>query len=590
MIHEKYDNFKVIKRDIMQYIRTILLFICIYVFANAKAQLSTNEKPVSFDRESELALISRSSTPIVTTPKLDMAKIEKEDEEDKEYDMPPRFGYSHIVNYDLNNSGTWYKLPNGGKLWQLEVVCPAALSVNFCYDKFWIPEGGKFFVYSKDRKHTIGAFTSRNNKGDKVNIRGFATGLVYGDDVVLEYYQPKEVTSDAIISLKYVVHGYRYINGGQRSFGESCSYMVNVNCSEGMDWQNEKKAVALMIVDGTRWCTGALLITTDLEQKPYFLTANHCLGVMEDNHYVVHDAVTSPDLDLFSFYWNYETPGCDTITVEPPYDCTNAATVVANNSYSDFALLRLSEDPKNLSNFTPYYLGWDSSGDAGDPGVCIHHPKGDVKKISTVKDQPVSVSLGDQPIGSNSHWKVYWKQTPHGHGVTQEGSSGSPLLTAKHKVIGQLHASTCNDCMNLNGHSIYGKFNLSWTGNNNTNIYRRLNCWLDSLNTGVQTMEGLHIISSDSIMNTNHELYSNILIMSTGQLTIQSDIEMMGNSKVIVESGGSLIISGGVLSNADLVLKPNATLRILNNGIIETRNGFEAPVGAIVEIRHGQIL
>lgn len=51
-----------------------------------------------------------------------------------------------------------------------------------------------------------------------------------------------------------------------------------------------------------------------------------------------------------------------------------------------------------------------------------------------------------------------------------------------------------------------------------------------------------------------------------------------------------LIIDGGKLSNAKLDLKPGATLRIINNGIIETRNGFTAPVGAIVEISHGKIL
>ena len=49
-----------------------------------------------------------------------------------------------------------------------------------------------------------------------------------------------------------------------------------------------------------------------------------------------------------------------------------------------------------------------------------------------------------------------------------------------------------------------------------------------------------------------------------------SNIEMMGNSKVIVESGGSLIISGGTLSNVDLVLKPGSSLQILNGGILET--------------------
>ena len=49
-------------------------------------------------------------------------------------------------------------------------------------------------------------------------------------------------------------------------------------------------------------------------------------------------------------------------------------------------------------------------------------------------------------------------------------------------------------------------------------------------------------------------------------------------------------MDGGTLSNVDLVLKPGATLRIINGGILETRNSFEAPVGAIVDIQYGQIL
>ena len=103
-------------------------------------------------------------------------------------------------------------------------------------------------------------------------------------------------------------------------------------------------------------------------------------------------------------------------------------------------------------------------------------------------------------------------------------------------------------------------------------------------------MEGLLIIPAARTMNTDHQLYSNIRITNNGQLTIQSNIELMGNSRVIVESGGKLIISGGTLSNVDLVLKTGATLQITNGGIIETRNGFEAPVGAIVDIQYGQIL
>lgn len=91
-------------------------------------------------------------------------------------------------------------------------------------------------------------------------------------------------------------------------------------------------------------------------------------------------------------------------------------------------------------------------------------------------------------------------------------------------------------------------------------------------------------------MNINHQLYSNIRITSSGQLTIQSDVELMGNSCVIVESGGKLIIDGGMFSNVDLILKPGALLQIVNNGILETRDDFNAPIGAIVKVIHGKII
>lgn len=570
----------------MQYIRTIVLFVCLCVFSNVIAQISTNEKPVSFDMKSELTVISRSSTPVVTTPKLDMAKIAKEDKEDEEYDMPPRFGYSHIVNYDLNNSGTWYELPNGDKLWQLEVVCPSALSVNFCYDKFWIPEGGKFFVYSKDKKHTIGAFTSKNNKGNKENIRGFATGLVYGDDVMLEYYQPKEVTTDAIISIEYVVHGYRYIRIDAPGYGASGSCMVNINCEEGKDWQYEKRAVALILVNGNRLCTGSLINTTDLSQKPYFLTANHCI---KDGK----DASGNPNLDWYTFWWDYEEPGClySGVNPTPPQNrTTNGATIVANWKIPDFALFRLSEDPKNLAGYTPYYLGWDYYSQSGDSCVCIHHPKGDVKKIST-SFSPLTHADYPNYIHEHWYWDVHWDQTINGHGVVCSGSSGSPLLNDIHRIIGHLCRADTIECNN-NGSFLYGKFNVSWTGNNIDidSIHKRLDCWLDSLNTEMLTIEGLLVIPSDSTINTNDKIYGNIIITSTGKLTVYSDIELQDNCQMIVEPGGQLLIDGGKLSNADLVLKPGAILEIKEGAILETRNGFEAPEGVKVIINKGKIM
>ena len=102
--------------------------------------------------------------------------------------------------------------------------------------------------------------------------------------------------------------------------------------------------------------------------------------------------------------------------------------------------------------------------------------------------------------------------------------------------------------------------------------------------------EGTLYVSKPCSLTRNECIYGNIVITETGQLTIQGDIEMGGNGTLTVESGGTLIIDGAKLSNAKLDLKPGATLRIINNGTIETRNGFTAPVGAKVEISHGKIL
>jgi len=384
---------------------TLKIFLGLFIFCSqTNAQISTREVPSCFKYD-----FGKEQVPIIVMPAIDTIKLQAEDKEEEELGLPPRFGFLHSVDVNLLDEGYWHTLENGDKLCRLTIVCPNALSINLLYDKFWLPKGAKFFIYSQDKRHHIGAFTDFNNKGTKDAVDGFATGLVYGNTITLEYYLPENCTEKAVISISGIVHGYKYIlpeydygygnvpgNIPGLGFNQSGNCQVNINCLEGNNWQNEKHAVALIIVNGIRNCTGALLNNTKNDFTPYFLTADHCLGG--------YDAINYPNLNHWTFYWNYELPpnpnDCNynnSTPSEPLAFSTSGAQIVANNPITDFALLELAEDPMYFSNqspsYVPYYLGWDRTGNSETGGVGIHHPRGDVKKIATYNITP--------PINSN---------------------------------------------------------------------------------------------------------------------------------------------------------------------------------------------
>ena len=189
-------------------------------------------------------------------------------------------------------------------------------------------------------------------------------------------------------------------------------------------------------------------------------------------------AVTASDDDIWSFVFNYQSPSCN----GPDGNLSQSVVggvLRANNSASDFALFELSSSPP--ANYSVYYAGWSNQNQAASSTVGIHHPSGDVKKISFNQDPVYSGTWNDDdtPVANGDHWVVDdWED-----GTTEPGSSGSPLFNQNKLIIGQLHGGAAA-CSNVD-YDTYGKLYSSWEGGGTPS--RRLKDWLGE---GVSTLQG----------------------------------------------------------------------------------------------------
>jgi len=137
-----------------------------------------------------------------------------------------------------------------------------------------------------------------------------------------------------------------------------------------------------------------------------------------------------------------------------------------------------------------YFNGWNRSENIAANGVSIHHPSGDIKKLSTYTVKPVSTGFGQSnsdPAGK--YWRVQWVETENGHGVTEGGSSGSPLFDASGRIIGALTGGNAS-CTNTFAPDYYGKFSFSWE-QNGVQSNKQLKPWLDPDQTGLDQLNGL---------------------------------------------------------------------------------------------------
>jgi Secretion system C-terminal sorting domain/SprB repeat len=459
------------------------LGLCLAAFFGLHAQINDGGTlPLSWENPAFATTLQN-----VSLPALDMNEVEREDAASEARGEFYHTGRILPVQINPKTQGKWQTLPNGDRIWKIQITAQTAKAMNLYFSKFNLPKGARMHVYSPDYKQVIGGFGYHNN----IASGEFATELLKTNSLIVEYYEPAHVAGQGRFIIEEVGHHYK----DAADFGDSGSCNVNVNCSEGSGKTQQRDAVTrIMVRVGALqgWCTGTMINNTSQNCTPYLLTAMHCSLNGSNN-------ASAADVNQWIFYFNFQSANCPNPSTSPTSNTTTGAVrkAYANDgggtTGSDFYLLQLNSNP--LAAWNVFYAGWDRNNTATTGGYGIHHPAGDIKKISIFTSTTPSTSWGGTVL--NTHWGTTWVATANGNGITEGGSSGSALFNSAGRIIGSLTGGG-SGCSSLASPDSYGKFSYHWSSNG-ANSTLRLSDWLDPTNTGALTLNGVYFPCSPAL-------------------------------------------------------------------------------------------
>jgi V8-like Glu-specific endopeptidase len=453
------------------------LLVATYVTLLSFVSISQHE-PFGFSLSEQM--LENLSTKELST--FDHATLLEEDTRREQLGQRSNFGRIIPLEVNQESEGTWTTLPNGDRLWQFRFHTENAKGVSVYFNDLFLPIGSTLYLYPANRKYFVGPFSNED-----CNAHGhFVAGEVAGDEAILEYYEPADVVGLARIGIRGIAHLYRFVpefeEESRGGGSEPCE--VDVNCPEGAEWTSERDAVVrLTISEGALvgFCSGTLMNTTAKDCRKYILTALHC-----------GENVSDADWLDCSVRFNYESSGCASGSTTTTRNKIGVLHLADSNdgggqTGSDFLLLEMEDEIP--ASWTPFFAGWNASTSAANTGVSIHHPAGDKKKISTTDD-----IISGTYSAPGFHWRVKWMETITNWGVTEPGSSGSPLFDQNHFVVGTLTGGV-SFCDSPNGSDWYGKMSKHWTANPNTSD-QKLKEWLDPEDTGLFQFGGSYKIEN----------------------------------------------------------------------------------------------
>jgi lysyl endopeptidase len=345
--------------------------------------------------------------------------------------------------------------PSGGLVWGAELRVEQAHRIRIHLADVRLPKGTRLWVYSEDGREEVPFAADAVTYGGEI-----WTPSVEGPAARIEVRLP-EGKADAIDGQGFTLDQVLELvdldaDGAPRlstDFPEKASdvtCLVNAACSSSADlgvMEVYKRAVArLQFVDNGQGflCSGGLLNDTDnTTTNPYLLTAHHCVG---------SQAVAS----TLEAFFDFIAPGCSGGTAPPlaTLPRTSGATLLATGEGSDFTLVQLSSLPPGRG-----LLG--STNEPVANGAAMHrlsHPLGQPQRYSAT----TLATSGPTCIGVSRPNFLYSVRTSGG---VFGGSSGSPVVGADGRVVGQLLGAcgpTAGEGCDSRNFVVDGAFAASW--------------------------------------------------------------------------------------------------------------------------------
>jgi hypothetical protein len=355
---------------------------------------------------------------------------------------------------------TWTAV-DGGFATQVSVTSSGAASLRTAIALTGVPADVQMvFFGSADPSRLFGPVTV-GEIADRT--QPWWSPVTEGDTQTVEFFAP---AASAVAARAFVVTAASHLFAAPSSkftklvsdIGSSGSCNVDIACSPlvtSIPFGDAVGAVAqLLFTDGAfqGLCTGTLLNDADLlSQIPWLFSANHCFD-NENPPYKTPQQMQVVANSLTTI-WHFEATACRSGTVNPDWSqVSGGAQFLYNNPAQDALFVRLNHTPPPGS----YFLGWDASSVATGTGITvIHHPEGDLKKVSTGS----VLRLTSPGVGGGS---IPFYEVGYNTGTTEPGSSGAGLLTfngSQYLVRGALWGGLAA-CNAITATDYYSRFDL----------------------------------------------------------------------------------------------------------------------------------